>query len=939
MPAVSAPETLARLRQEAEALLRPAERLSKNERLPSFKQFIRQNDERLFQAHRTGASGLELVRERSLMMDVVIENLFLFASREYEIQHGPLPVQTCIVALGGYGRAELCPFSDVDIMFLYPRDVKPGVLGPIQSSLTDEILYPLWDLGCKVGHSSRAINEAIEEAKANMQTKNSLLESRLVTGSEGLFQVFSQAYGNYCRSESPRQYIQARLRDLAERRNKYGNTVFLQEPEVKNGVGGLRDYHNILWMARIRLDVGTLSDLVDRQYLRPVEAEALHTAYDFLLRVRNELHFSNGRANDLLDIEKQPQVAWDLGYQQSDIFRRIEAFMRDYYRHAQTIYRLSGLLERRLAIASEDAPLPRFSFKALIAARRQVRQKHIEGFVLTGNTLAQENPKVFEEDPTRLLRVFRLAQQLNATLDFELTLLIRDSLHLITPEFLRDPRAIRSFLAILQEVGQVHPTLAQMHELGVLGKFIPEFDALTCLVQHEYYHRYTADIHTLNTINELDDVFSGEGEFAPRYRDELRATSSPWLLYLILLLHDIGKSLGIHDHQKVGAQMAEIVLTRLGIDLKTQETILFIIKHHLEMARFWQRFDVDDPDTADKFAQLVGDPENLRYLFVHTYCDARGTAVSLWNSYKNILHARLFTHTLEVLEGQEATRLKHRERKQMMLKDILAINHEGIAPEEIEAHFNLLPERYFIHCSPQEVYLHLRMVNQLLSNISQADSLGSLVPVIDWQDDPDQSLTVVNVVTWDRAGLFYKLAGAFTVSGVNILSTKAISRTDHIAIDTFYVSDPGGGPVQNKQSREIFTLAVQDALLHHKDFLPEIIEQARKHASQPYLREHDRLRAPIPPSIEVYNELSLNRTIIEVQANDQIGLLYQLTKAISDHGYDITFARISTERGVALDTFYIESLNPNELNPAGQLVALRDRLNQIVSLDKLQAVV
>jgi [protein-PII] uridylyltransferase len=938
MPPAPAPETLARLRQEAEALLRPADVLSKNERTPLFKEFIKRTDARLLEAHRLGASGLELVRERSLMMDLVVEHLFLFAIRAYETAHGPLPVQTCVVALGGYGRAELCPFSDVDIMFLYPRHVKPKVLAPAQEVLTNEILYPLWDLGLKVGHSTRAINETIEEAKANMQTKNSLLESRLVTGSDNLFQIFEQAYRNYCRSESPREYIQARLRDLAERRAKYGDTVFLQEPEVKNGVGGLRDFHNILWMARIRLDVGTLDDLVSRQYLRPDESLALAAAYDFLLRVRNELHFSSGRPNDLLDIEKQPQVAWDLGYQQTDIFRRIEAFMRDYYRHAQTIYRLSCLLERRLAIAGDDERGLTGSFKALITARRHVRQKHLEGFVLTGSTLAYENPQVFEEDPSRLIRVFRVAQQLGASLDLELTLLIRDSLHLVTPDLQRDPHAVRSFLAILQEVGQVYPILSQMHELGVLGAFIPEFNALTCLVQHEYYHRYTADIHTLNTINELDKVFIGEGEFVGRYGVELRETAAPWLLYLILLLHDIGKSLGIKDHPASGAQMAEPVLNRLGLDFKTKETILFIIKHHIEMARFWQRFDVDDPDTAAKFAELVGDPEHLRYLYVHTYCDARGTALSLWNSYKNILHTRLFTHALEVLEGQEATLLKHRERKQMMLKDILAINQEGIAPEEIEAHFNLLPERYFIHCTPQEVYLHLRMVNQLLSNISEADSLGSLVPVIDWQDDPDQSFTVVNVVTWDRAGLFYKLAGAFTVAGVNILSTKAISRTDHIAIDTFYVSDPGGGPVQNKQSREIFTNAVQEALLHHKDFLPEILEQAQKLTRLPYLREHDRLRAPIPPSIEVYHELTLRRTIIEVQANDQIGLLYRLAKAISDHGFDITFARISTERGVALDTFYIESLNPNEPNPSPQLTALRDSLNAIVSLDKLQAV-
>ena len=229
------------------------------------------------------------------------------------------------------------------------------------------------------------------------------------------------------------------------------------------------------------------------------------------------------------------------------------------------------------------------------------------------------------------------------------------------------------------------------------------------------------------------------------------------------------------------------------------------------------------------------------------------------------------------------------------------------------------------------------MVNQLLNNIAQAESIGSLVPVIDWQDDRDQALTVVNVVTWDRAGLFFRLAGAFTMAGVNILSVKAISRTDHIAIDTFLVCDPGGGPVQNPKAREIFEQAVKESLLHNKDLLPEILEQARKHRAMAYLRTQDRLSAALPPSIDIYQELSQKRTIVEVQASDQIGLLYLLTKAISDHNFDITFARISTERGVAIDTFHVQSVNPGETDNTAQLFSLRDSLNKIVTPETLQA--
>jgi [protein-PII] uridylyltransferase len=914
---VATPEVLHRLREHAEAILRPAQKLTKAERLPLFKRFLAQEHERLFQAHRAGASGLEVTHERSYVMDVVIEMLSRFANQAYEAAHGPLPMQTSVIALGGYGRAELCPHSDVDLMFLFPQGVKPKVLEPVQKAYTDEILYPLWDLGLKIGHSTRTIKEAIEEAKADMSTKNALLETRLIAGSASLYQVFEQAYGNFCRGESPHEYIKARLLDQVARRAKYGNTVFLQEPEIKNGVGGLRDFHNILWMARIRLDATTLDELVERQFLQPAERDALNAAYDFLLRTRNELHFISSHITDLLDLEKQPQVALNLGYRQENIFRRVEVFMRDYYQHAQAIYQLSAILERRLAIVGEEQSSWKHSIKNFLTARRQTRQKHIDGFVVTGNTVAQESPKVFTDDPVRLIRVFRLAQQMNATLDFELTMLIRSHVHLITPQVQADPHAARSFLAIVQDLGQVHPTLALMHELGVLGKFLPEFNGLTCLVQHEYYHRYTADIHTLNTIKELDGVFAAYDDITRSFDHEIRKTTEPWLTYLMMLLHDIGKGAGIEDHAASGVRISQPLLARLGLEPKAQETILFIIKHHLEMARFWQRYDVDDPGTAVTFAEVVGDPDVLRYLYVLTYCDARGTAISLWNSYKQILHHRLFAATLEVLEGREVAHARHQERKQTMLKEILALNQAGISPEEIEAHFNVLPERYFVHSTPAEVYLHLGMVNRLLHNIAQAESIGSLVPVIDWQDDRDQALTVVNIVTWDRAGLFFRLSGAFTVAGVNILSVKAISRTDHIAIDTFQVCDPGGGPVQNPRAREIFEQAVKDSLLHNKDFLPEILEQARKHRQLAYLRTQDRLSAPLPPSIDIYQELSQKRTIIEVQASDQIGLLHQITKAISDHNFDITFARISTERGVALRDALNKIVAPESLLAAG----------------------
>jgi len=349
------------------------------------------------------------------------------------------------------------------------------------------------------------------------------------------------------------------------------------------------------------------------------------------------------------------------------------------------------------------------------------------------------------------------------------------------------------------------------------------------------------------------------------------------------------------------------------------------------MARFWQKRDIDDPQTAAAFAEIVENPEQLHYLYVHTFCDARGTASSLWNSYKDTLHTTLYRSTLERLKLGEAVHATYQERKLMIQQELIAKKIPGISSDEIIAHFGLLPERYFVHTDSSEIALHIQMVNRLLKSISSAESVGSLRPVIEWKDDLNRSLTVVNVVTWDRAGLFYKLAGAFSVAGLSILGAKVISRSDHIAIDTFYVVEPGRGVVQSTTAQETFAKTIESALVASNDLYPEILAQAKKHTSRyTALNRNDGPHTSFPPTVEVYHELSMERTIVEIQARDQIGLLYRLAKTISDHGFDITFARIGTERGVALDTFYIESSDPARPADKERLHTLRDTLSEII---------
>jgi [protein-PII] uridylyltransferase len=889
--------------------------------IADFKAYLKQENEILFRYHRQGQSGLRVARLRSTVMDVLIEGL-----AERALTKAGIPADAreyAILALGGYGREEMCPFSDVDIMFFYPTNAPDSVAKPLQQALSDGVLYPLWDLGFKVGHSSRNLEQVLDEARQSVESKNALLEARMITGSKTLWDDFQRKYKEFVKKGRIGPYIEERLEAENARHAKYGDTIFLQEPDVKNGVGGLRDYQNAIWMARLRLGIDSVHDLGDIGYLNKSEQQDFAAAYDFLLRVRTELHLQCTRPTDLLDLEKQTQVAWYLGYRYRDITRRVEYFMHDYYRNCDVIRRISTYLQYKIA---QDSRKKKLSLGDLLPIRRPVQMS--DGFEIKDGTIRPVNERVFTEDPERLIRVFRHAQQAGAGIDIELRRMIRNSAPLIDKRIVNSPDAAKAFLSIMQQPGEVFPYLNLMNECGVLEMFIPEWKNMHCLVQHEFYHRFTADYHTLNTIRELDFIFTNpEDRTGSAYLHELRETESPTLPYLALLLHDIGKGFGISGHAHRGAEIAKTVLERLGYNPDLGAKIIDIIEHHLDMARFWQRFDIEDPQTAQSFAKVITDEDTLRYLYVVTYCDAKGTSDDLWNSYKNALHRELFKSTLAVLGGRRTTHTP----EEMIPKELIREKLPDISADEIEAHYNLLPERYFIYNNADEIVLHIRMVNELLRRIlSEPDSMETLLPIVHWQDDKNLSMTVVNIVTWDRSGLFYKLAGAFSVAGLSIVSSKAITRADHITVDTFYVCDTSGGIVQNKKAHSIVEACLQKALVDNEDLLPAIEEQERKSREDLYASPAPfALRTPIAPSVGVYHELSLKHTIVELQCEDRIGLLYNLAKAIFDHGFDITFARIATERGVAMDTFYIEPIN-KENNDGANLLPLREKLNAII---------
>ena len=917
-----------RLHTHAQKRLVFAPGVPRGQQLSAYKRFIELENEMLRRLHRKSASGLKVCQTRAAMIDVVMENLFLAALDFYTIRHGPIPCKMSLLATGGYGRRELNPHSDIDILFLYPENVSNKNFALFQEVLAEEILYPLWDFGWKVGHASRNTREVIKEAKKEIQSKNAILESRLVCGSKSLYTSMQERFSGYYKKENSTAYIQQRLLDEQQRHEKFGNTVYLQEPDIKNGVGGLRDYQNILWMANIKFGFGSFQEINKAKLLRRHLYIEMKAAYDFLLRTRTELHLQNRRASDTLSLEQQPSIALGLGYEQDDIFERVEAFMQDYYTAARTIYQICEILKERLALSSEtdprssvDAP----SFRKLGFLKR-LKQKRIDGFILEDKMFFPETKTVFNRDPLRLIRIFHLMQQYGAKLHPDLKFRISRSLPLIDHTVISNPAVAKSFCSILRNSGEVYPTLKLMHELGVLGRYLPEFGELTCRVQHEYYHRYTADEHVLRTIKQLDKIFLKDTGMNPRYEKELRKNDDPLLLYLMLLLHDIGKSEGVKGHDINGVRIARPILDRFEINEKQQQQILFIIEHHLAMTRIWQRFDLDDPETIRSFAKTVEDTEKLRFLYVHTYCDALGTAPTLWSDHKEIMHRTLFERTLEQLLNKESLEQKRRAKKDVRTLERVI---EGIHPEEIRAHFELLPERYFTNTSTDTIELHIRMANKFMVQNQETDSIKTFAPIINWHDDIDLNTTIVHVATWNRAGLFYKLAGALTLAGVNIASTKAFSREDHISIDTFYIMDPSGGIVTDTTARKTFKAHCEESLMHGKRLAGEIerLEATMKSRKKP---TKEILPAPILTQVEVYYEPSLGRNIVEVTANDRIGLLYQVARRIHANRFDIIFARIETERGIAMDTFYIEKINTLEPTNDKDLSELRNQIKTVI---------
>ncbi len=842
---------------------------------------------RIMRAHFDGAGGMRVCAAHSLCIDRIVEFLVDGFVRRRRDKGRSLGKRFCVVAVGGYGRRELCPNSDVDIMFLYDGRAGEG----LKTAIVDEIMYPLWNCGLKLGHSSRSVRETISDARSDMLSRNAMIDSRLIAGNKNIYSAFRKSFDSLCASMAG-EHFNALMRLKRDRHAKYAWTPYLQEPNVKNGIGGLRDFQTMCWKTYLNFGKSDIRELARRKMISVSEYSKLLRAHDFILRVRNDLHYATGRQSDILDLEIQPRIASDLGFHGPDEDARVEAFMMKLYYSFRVVDTVAKAARKRMGLKLPDDVLS--SMPQLRYRRPGNRKFFADCFSIwrgevSVNALGGTLFNPFRADPLRLIRLFSICQEYGAAPDDRLEVLLKDSRGLISSKLRSDPGANSEFVKILTRAGNVFPALEIMHYWGVLGEFVPEFRDITCMVQHEFYHRYTADIHTLNSIAELDKIFNASPDDAVRqqYREILLSSDNPELAYLMLFLHDIGKADGVRGHAEVGAEIGARLLKRFGISGDDAETILFIVRKHLEMSRFWQSNDVDDERSAARFAEIVGDAERLKFLTVVTFCDAMATSETFWNSYKQGLHMALYKAALSHLRSTAEERISlYGRRREKLFRQIKESGELAGMEDALREHMENLPLEYFASHGRGDIVSHVGLISKLKSSKSS-------LPVIDWRDGNGQ--TSLCVVSTDRSGLFATLAGVLTLSGFDILGSKILTRPDGITIDTFYVSGIVGGASANSRMKADFARSVYAVLSGERRRDAEI--------NALFYGERSSRRRGVSPEVSLRRDG--DKFMLEVRAPDRVGLLWKIARTINECRYDVEFARINTEGGMAHDVFRV----------------------------------
>jgi [protein-PII] uridylyltransferase len=844
-----------------------------------------------------GGSGNEAVYEQCFLVDQIIRALYdLVLTHVYPSANPTAGEKLALVAVGGYGRGELAPFSDIDLLFLHPYKTTPHT-----EQVVEYLLYTLWDMGLKVGQATRSVEETIARAKTDLTIRTAVLEARYVWGEQELFLELKRRFDNDVVRKTPVEFLEAKLEERDKRHERLGDSRYVVEPNVKEGKGGLRDLHTLLWLAKYVYRVDDIEKLVEAQNLSAEEAQRFARAQNFLWTVRCHLHFLTGRAEDRLTFDLQSEVGRRMGYTDHAGTRGVERFMKHYFLIAKDVGDLTRIFCALLE--TEHQRQPRFSWKRWTSRRRT-----IEGFASDGSRLDVPSDTAFRDDPVNFLRLFHVAQEQELDIHPHALRLISHSLKLVDAELRANAEANRLFLEILTSRKDPETSLRRMNEAGVFGRFVPDFGRVVAQMQYDMYHVYTVDEHTIFAIGILHQIETGAlKEELPLATSLMPTIDSRRALYLAVLLHDIAKGRG-GDHSVLGEKVAEKVGPRLGFSDEETETVMWLVRWHLLMSSTAFKLDIDDPQTIRDFVDRVQSPERLKLLLILTVADIRAVGPHVWNGWKATLLREVYHRAIEVMSGGLVgdTRAARITARQGAVRELLKDFDEAEFASFIAKGY----PSYWLSFEPVVMARHARLTRE-------AERSGAPLTV-DTRVDPARAITEVTLYTADHPGLFSRIAGALALAGANIVDAKILTLANGMALDTFLVQDRKGGAFD--QPQKLAKLAV----------LFENVLSGR-------IKPHVELNEPsaiasrtdvftVPPRVLIDNKASRNHTVIELNGRDRPGLLFELTRGLTQLNLQISTAKISTFGEKVVDVFYVKDLFGHKVEQEDRLKIIRERL-------------
>ena len=799
------------------------------------------------------SSPREFLRQHSDMVDGLVRKAFQKAQSQV-----PAP-SVCLVAVGGYGRTELAPYSDVDLLLLYSSSKKEAL-----PPLVEKILYPLWDLGLEVSCSSRSINECLKMAQSDLPIKTGLIDGRYLDGEYEFFRKLYSLFTKNVLHRKVQKFAEALAKDLYLRNHKYEDPAYALEPNIKEGEGGLRDFQIGRWIIRAKYKTDRWDSI-----LFPDHSRMLEKSLQFLWAVRNQLHLLSGRRQDHLTFELQEKIAPILGL--SPGTGGIEEMMRQYHLSAQRISNfVNDILERALHE-------PSWVKKAFFFLQRK---KTDDNFGMAYGELHLFDPVTFKRDPSQLMTLFKHCQTYRTHMDFRTEEAVMEALPFVDDRFRTSEGVNQAFLSILRKGDGVDTILKKMHELGLLSRYIPEFSEIEGKVHYDLYHVHPVDIHSILAVEELGKLRGGlyQKDY-PLLSSLIREIENPEILFLTTLLHDIGKGTD-GDHSLIGQEMVKQIGERMGLPAEGRELIGFLVNHHLFMIETALRRDLHDEQVISRFANEVQNVDQLKMLYLLTFADIKAVGPEAWTSWKSTLLMELFLKASHFFEmGAVAGPFLRRDE---MIQKL----HASLSQEIISEYAEQLPDRYLSCYSAEEIARHIGM----------ARSIQKELLFVEWKVEKEVQAKVT-ICTKDRYGLFSKITGSMFLNRLNILEAQIHTWGNGIALDTFWVIDA--------------TRNVDWRLQQFKKDLEEILGE--KVSLRDLLSKRKELNGikqkvmpRVPQEVKINNLDSDFYTIIEVTGEDRLGILYEVTQALTEHGCDIHFARISTLGNRIVDVFYIQ---------------------------------